>query len=98
MKIVIDIREEDFVFFRDACAHLKIKEDVIDTKGSRAFLAIANGRPLTELTKEIEELAEFHSTKVPVVYGDGEKTEEDYIDLCELGIILREVEDDEDSD
>lgn len=54
--------------------------------------AIIDGIPLTKLTFEIEELADFHSVKIPVRYGDGTQAEEKYIDLSELGIILREIE------
>jgi hypothetical protein len=54
--------------------------------------ALIDGIPLTKITSEIEELADFHSVKIPVTYGDGTQTEEKYIDLSELGIILRETE------
>ena len=54
--------------------------------------ALINGIPLTKITSEIEELADFHSVKIPVRYGDETQAEEKYIDLSELGIILREIE------
>ena len=46
-----------------------------------------------EVRSEIEELARFHSTDVPMVYGDGEETVDKMVSLEELGRILAEIED-----
>ena len=43
--------------------------------------------------EEIKELARFHSTDVPMVYGDGEETVDKMVSLEQLGQILAEIED-----
>jgi len=46
--------------------------------------------------EEIEYLAEFHSDKVPVVYGDGEQSVEKMLPLNELSTILFQMSQDND--
>ena len=46
--------------------------------------------------EEIEHLAEFHSDKVPVVYGDGEQSVEKMLPLYELSTILFQMSQDKD--
>ena len=44
--------------------------------------------------EEIEHLAEFHSDKVPVIYGDGEQSVEKMLPLYELSTILFQMSQD----
>ena len=81
MKYVIDISES---IYED------VKKYGIITAIHRNPLsrALQSARPLTEITTEIEELANFHSLKIPLVYGDGERTMDRAILLGELAQVL----------
>lgn len=71
---------------------LKDARDILDN-----YIATSNTKYRKEwfakVRSEIEELARFHSTDVPMVYGDGTETIDKMVSLEELGRIFAEIED-----
>ena len=77
--------------------HALVKDSILEQTKRLADIAVHNTRYrkewFEEVRSEIEELARFHSTDVPMVYGDGEETVDKMVSLEELGRILAEIED-----
>ena len=77
--------------------HALVKDSILEQTKRLADMAVHNTRYrkewFEEVRSEIEELARFHSTDVPMVYGDGEETVDKMVSLEELGRILAEIED-----
>ena len=77
--------------------HDLVKDSILGQAKRLADIAVHNTRYrkewFEEVAGEIKELAKFHSTEVPMVYGDGAETTDKMVSLEELGLILAEIED-----
>ena len=77
--------------------HDLVKDSILEQTKRIADIAVHNTKHrkkwFEEVVGEIKELARFHSTDVPMVYGDGEETVDKMVSLGELSLILAEIED-----
>ncbi len=77
--------------------HDLVKDSILEQTKRIADIAVHNTKYrkewFEEIVSEIKELARFHSTDVPMVYGDGEETVDKMVSLGELSLILGEIED-----
>ena len=77
--------------------HPLVKDSILGQAKRLANIAVNNTEYrkewFAEIKDEIELLAKYHSTDVPMVYGDGKETIDKMVSLGELGLILSEIED-----
>ena len=97
IKDCINGIEQDLANVTANEGHDLVKDSILGQAKRLANIATHNTEYRKEwfakVRSEIEELARFHSTDVPMVYEDGKETVDKMVSLEELGRILAEIED-----